>query len=68
MAEENTKYCPKCNRRMSEGLLHTLPALKDPLSSDQSEAFSLHRAFVVAPFRCDHCNYVELYSRGTEEK
>jgi predicted nucleic-acid-binding Zn-ribbon protein len=68
MSEPNIKYCPKCGRRMNEGPLHTLPALEDRQPNKQSAVFSLDRAFVVQPFRCNHCNYVELYSRGTEEK
>ena len=67
MSEPKIKYCPKCERRMNEGPLHALPALEDQ-PNKQSGIFSLYRAFIVQPFRCDSCNFVELYSRGTEEK
>jgi predicted Zn-ribbon and HTH transcriptional regulator len=67
MAEPNVKYCPKCQAKMIEGPLHALAELLDSEVTDQTEAFSLHRVFKVTPYRCDRCNYVELYFRGTAE-
>jgi predicted Zn-ribbon and HTH transcriptional regulator len=56
------KKCPKCDGNMIEqNAVHTLPALRDPYSSEQGDTISVRKAIVVQPVVCGQCGLVEMY-------
>jgi predicted nucleic-acid-binding Zn-ribbon protein len=65
----DAKKCPKCSSDMvCRESVYAIPAMKDPTSSHQSEAFSTHKAMAVYPFVCEGCAFVEFYRSASQDQ